>query len=157
MDSRLRLIFLIVLVVLFVVPLSPASSQPRTHLGVRVGDMVSLTAAVAVGATTNLTVLGSGDDFIVPSGKAFILTDIIISPQVVPSSGTFLVQVLPSQNVLTSALTVTSSAAEPSSFKVNLTAGMVFPADSNVRVSLVFGSSPINVSAFGYLVTARQD
>lgn len=115
--------------------------------------MVSLTAAVAVGGMQELVPVG-GDvarPFEVPAGKFLVLTDFVISPQVFSHEGGYLWQVNASENHFTTAITVTSEARDASSFQVHLKTGMVFQAGSKVRVSLVFGSAPINTSAFGYL------
>jgi hypothetical protein len=115
--------------------------------------MLALTGAVAPGAVISLTLVGSSQDnpFIVPLGKVFVLTDIIISPQVFSSTGEYLFQVIPSPEFLTTGLTVRSRVAEPSSFQVHLMTGMVFKPGSNVRVFLCFGDHSVNVSAFGHL------
>jgi hypothetical protein len=148
----------VILAFMLLASIAPAYAQTKTHLGVHPSAMLALGAAVGVGDTTNLQVIGGGADFTVPSGKVFILTDIIISPQEFPPSGDYLIQVLPSAgSTFTTALSVTSSAANPSSFQVNLTGGMVFLAGSKVRVFLNAGSgTSVNVSAFGYLVK-KQD
>jgi hypothetical protein len=114
-------------------------------------SIVSLNGAGAPGTPINLTKVGSppSSPYIVPSNKSFILTDIIISPQSFPPTDAFLSQVYPSIPN-SSFLTVTSMATEPLSFQVHLNTGMVFPAGSKVIFSLVFGSSSVNVSAFGY-------
>jgi hypothetical protein len=76
-----------------------------------------------------------GDDFTVPTGKAFVLTDIIISPQIEGASGPLLVQVTAS-DPFTTALSLTSSGENPASFQVHLTAGMVFLSGSTIRASV---------------------
>jgi hypothetical protein len=119
-------------------------------------ELVSLTGAVAPAASTNLSLVGGSTPFIVPSKTALVLTDIVISPQSFPPAGNYLWQVLPSPNFFTTALTVTSTAIDPSSFQVHLTTGMLFQAGSDVEVDLVFGNSGVNVSAFGYLTRAAH-
>jgi len=126
-----------------------------THMGVFPPSMVSLTGAVAVGGESYLIRVGSSADFVVPADKALVLTDIVFSPQVFSSLGDFQLQVLPGGGTFSTALTLFASAAEPSSLQVNLTSGMVFRAGSMVKVSLVLGSAPVNVSAFGYLVSVN--
>ena len=115
--------------------------------------MVSLGAAVAVGGSQELVPVGGNiaHPFEVPAGKFFVLTDLVISPQVFTPEGDYLWQVSASQTHFTTEITVTSKTADASSFQVHLTTGMVFEAGSRIGVSLVFGSNPINVSAFGYL------
>ena len=85
----------------------------------------------------------------------FILTDIIIAPQVFPvaSAGDYTFQETPSPNFVTTALSVAATATNPASFQVHLLTGMVFQAGSNVRVTLTSGTNRITVSAFGYLAT----
>jgi hypothetical protein len=85
----------------------------------------------------------------------FILTDLIIAPQVFPiaSAGDYAFQVTPSPNFVSTALSVAATATNPASFQVHLLTGMVFQAGSNVRVSLTSGNNRITVSAFGYLTT----
>jgi len=118
-------------------------------------DMLALSGAVSPGATTTLVTVGSSQAFGVPPGKVFILTDLIIAPQVFPvvNAGDYLLQVTPSPNVVTTALSVAATASNPASFQVHLLTGMVFQAGSNVRVNLTSGNNRITVSAFGYLTT----
>ena len=120
-------------------------------------DMLALSGTVNPGATTNLVTVGSTPNqaFVVPSGKVFILTDLIIAPQVFPvvNAGDYLLQVTPSPNFVTTALSVAATATNPASFQVHLLTGMVFQAGSNVRVSLTSGNNRTTVSAFGYLTT----
>lgn len=119
--------------------------------------MLTLSGTVSPGAMTNLVTVGSSpaQAFVVPSGKVFILTDVIIAPQVFPiaSAGDYAFQVTPSPNFVSTALSVAATAINPSSFQVHLLTGMVFQAGSNVRVGLAFGNRSITVSAFGYLAT----
>jgi hypothetical protein len=119
--------------------------------------MVSLAGAVAEGSTTELVPVGGNvsNPFVVPPGKFLVLTDIVISPQVFDPQGLYAWQVNASTSQFTTALSVTSTAEDASSFQVHLTTGMVFRAGSEVRVSLLFGSHSVNVSAFGYLATSR--
>jgi hypothetical protein len=144
---------------MFLAPITPAYAQTKTHLGVDPSAMLALTGAVAVGDQRNLVIVGGNkeDAFIVPSGKVFVLTDIIISPQQIPAFGDYAIQVTPtSGSTFTTAMSVTSSAADPSSFQVNLTGGMIFKTGSKVRVLLYHGSATsVNVSAFGYLLRSR--
>jgi hypothetical protein len=120
-------------------------------------DMLALSGAVSPGATTNLVTVGSNpaQAFVVPSGKVFILTDMIIAPQGFPvaSAGDYTFQMTPSPNFMTTTLSVAAMATNPTSFQVHLMTGMVFQAGSNVRVELTFGNRSITVSAFGYLAT----
>lgn len=120
-------------------------------------DMLALSGTVNPSATTNLVPVGSSpaQAFVVPSGKVFILTDIIIAPQVFPiaNAGDYAFQVTPSPNFVTTTLSVAATATNPASFQVHLLTGMVFQAGSNVRVSLTSGNNRITVSAFGYLTT----
>jgi hypothetical protein len=114
-------------------------------------NIVSLTGAGAAGTPTNMIKVGSSSPYIVPPNKSLILTDIIISPQSFPPTGAFLSQVFPSPpNLFSSSLTVTSTAADASSFQVHLNTGMVFPAGSKVTFFLNFGASGVHVSAFGF-------
>jgi hypothetical protein len=120
--------------------------------------MVSLTGAVAEGGSTELVLVGGNisNPFVVPPGKFLVLTDIVISPQVFfDPQGHYAWQVNASSSRFSTALSVTSTAEDASSFQIHLTTGMVFQAGSEVRVSLVFGSNSINVSAFGYLASSR--
>ena len=136
---------------------SMANDRRETHLGVNPEDMVSLLAAVGVGETKELAVVGSsGEDFVVPHGKAFVLLDIVISPQVFPPPGNYRLQVLATEP-FTTTVTVQSSGQNPASFRVNLTAGMVFRAGSKVRVHLVPAATSVDVHAFGYLVKCGGD
>jgi hypothetical protein len=140
---------------LWVLGLWPAGAYAQSIVPPK--DMLALSGIVNPGATTNLVPVGStpAQAFVVPSGKVFILTDIIIAPQVFPvvAAGDYLVQVTPSSNVMTTALSVAATATNPASFQVHLLTGMVFQAGSTVRVSLTSGTNRITVSAFGYLAT----
>lgn len=150
---------LIVATLFLALSLSPcrADAEPRTHLGVRARDMLALSGAVAVGGSVDLGFVGSGGDFAVPEDKAFVLTDFIISPQTFATSGTFTIVVVSANtNNRNTAIVLTTSAANPSSFQVNLTSGMVFPSGSIVRAFLTSGVGPIAVSAFGYLTGDRH-
>lgn len=126
-----------------------------THLGISPPSMISLTGAVAVGGESNLLRLGSGEEFRVPADKALVLTDLVLAPQVFPPSGAYQLQVLPAGGPLSTALTLFASAEDPSSLQVSLTSGLVFRSGSAVKVALTFGSTPLNLSAFGYLVSTR--
>ena len=130
-------------------PTSANADQPRP-------TFVALAGAVTPGQTTELVPVGGTQNqpFIVPSGKILVLTDIILSPQSFPPSGDYSWGVTPSPGFLTTALFVTSTAADASSFQVHLTTGMAFQAGSKVRVGLTFGSSDVNISAFGFLEKA---
>ena len=120
-------------------------------------DMLALSGTVNPGATTNLVPVGSSpaQAFVVPSGHVFILTDVIIAPQVFPvvNAGDYLFQVTPSPNAGTTALSVAATATNPASLQVHLLTGMVFQAGSTVRVGLTSGTNRITISAFGYLAT----
>jgi len=138
-----------------VLGLWPAGAHAQSIVPPR--DMLALSGAVSPGATTNLVTVGSTPTqaFVVPSGKVFILTDLIIAPQVFPvaSAGDYLLQVTPSPNFVTTALSVAATATNPASFQVHLMTGMVFQAGSSVRVGLTSGNNRITVSVFGYLAT----
>ena len=136
-----------------VLGLWPAGAQAQSIVSPK--DMLALSGAVSPGATTNLVTVGSTQAFGVPSGKVFILTDVIIAPQGFPvaSAGDYAFQVTPSPNFVSTALSVAATATNPASFQVHLLTGMVFQAGSNVRVDLTFGNRRITVSAFGYLAT----
>ena len=120
-------------------------------------DMLALSGTVNPSATTNLVPAGSSpaQAFVVPSGHVFILTDVLIAPQVFPvvNAGDYLFQVTPSPNGGTTALSVAAAASNPASLQVHLLTGMVFNASSNVRVGLTSGNNRIAISAFGYLAT----
>src|SRR2546425_5946650 len=120
-------------------------------------DMLALSGTVNPSATTTLVPVGSSpaQAFVVPSGKVFILTDVIIAPQGFPvvNAGDYTFQVTPSPNFVTTALSVAATATNPASLQVHLLTGMVFQAGSNVRVGLTSGNNRITVSAFGYLTT----
>ena len=139
------------LVLLAVVP--TARADIRTNVGVPARDLRTLVGAIGVAESTNLAVAGGAAQpgFTVPGHRAFILTDIIISPQEIPASGDFLINII-SSPVLTTSLAIPCSASDSASFQTHLTTGMVFPAGSQIRVSLVLGSGPVNVTALGYLV-----
>jgi hypothetical protein len=140
---------------LWVLSLRPAGVQAQSIVPPR--DMLTLSSTVNPGATTSLVPAGSSpaQAFVVPSGKVFILTDIIIAPPVFPvvNAGDYLLQVTPSPNFMTTALSVAAAASNPASLQVHLLTGMVFQAGSTVRVSLTSGTNRITVSAFGYLAT----
>lgn len=150
-PSHKLLWFLLLVSVVFLTSVAGAQAiSPR--------DMISLTAAVPVGDSAELAPVGgnAGNPFVVPRDEFLVLTDLVISPQQFLSAGDYFWQVTPlPARPFTTAISVTSSAADASSFQVHLMTGMVFNAGSKVRVSLVFGSSPINVSAFGYLARSR--
>ena len=115
------------------------------------GAFVSLGTAVAVGDTVSLPRTGSPDAFVVPPGRALVLTDIVVSPQATGVSEPFVWQIFNGPSITTN-MNVTSMPSDPSSYQVHLTTGMVFPAGSEVRFMLVFGDAAFNVSATGYLV-----
>jgi len=152
-PSHKQVWFLLLVSVVFLTSVAGAQAiSPRS--------MISLTAAVPVGGSAELTPVGGnvGNPFVVPRDEFLVLTDLVISPQQFPPAGDYFWQVTPlPAPPFTTAISVTSSAADASSFQVHLTTGMVFDAGSKVRISLVFGSSPINVSAFGYLARARPE
>lgn len=139
------------LVLLAIVP--TARADIRAHGGVPAQDMRTLVGAIGVSESTNLAVAGGAAQpgFTVPPHRAFILTDIIVSPQEIPASGDFVINII-SSPVLTTSLAIPCSATDAASFQTHLTTGMVFPAGSQIRVSLVLGSGPVNVTALGYLV-----
>jgi hypothetical protein len=118
---------------------------------------IALGGAVTPGGTIELVPVGGNQNqpFIVPSGKDLVLTDIIISPKSFPPTGQYLWGVNAPPPFSTTALSVTSTATDASSFQVHLKTGMLFQSGSKVRVGLVFGSNDVDVSAFGYLV--KQD
>src|SRR2546427_3886107 len=121
-----------------VLGLWPAGAHAQSIVPPR--DMLALSGAVSPGATTTLVPVGSSpaQAFVVPSGKVFILTDVIIAPQVFPiaSAGDYLLQVTSSPNFVSTTLSVAATATNPASFQVHLLTGMVFQAGSTVRVSL---------------------
>jgi hypothetical protein len=149
-GNRKHLLALVANLLLFVPTLLAAQSiSPR--------NAVSLTGAVGSGQETTLiriTPTGRDLPFVVPPGKFLVLTDIVISPQVFPSSGQYLWDIT-SIPELTTAINVASSADSPSSFQVHLTTGMVFHSGSSVRFMLTFGNAPVNISALGYLAPVR--
>jgi hypothetical protein len=125
--------------------ISRADAQPTA------GNLIALNAAVAPGSQTNMIGDATGQVFVVPPNRVFVLTDVIISPQTFPPTGSYLWQVTPSAQFFTTELTVTSTAADASSFQTHLTTGTKFHAGSHVQFALVFGGAAVNVSAFGYL------
>ena len=153
--------FILAFVLMATIPPTYADASNTTHLGVPVGDLIALTGSFDDSNVTDLALVGDtvGQSFTVPSGKAFVLTDIITSPSIFPLPPEFneyLVRVYasPSQ-FFTTALTVMVSerGGSDSTNQVNLTSGMVFPSGSKVSVSVVNeNNKSINVSAFGYLV-----
>lgn len=140
-------------VILLLLVAFPIQAHSSKKLEGSLKHLVSLTGAVAVGSSRNLVTVGDSQEFVVPAGKVFILKDVVVSPQYIPPTGYYIFQVLPSSGSLfTTALTVTSSGEDPSSFQVHLSSGMLFKSGSNVRVYLNPSSeNPINVSVFGYL------
>jgi hypothetical protein len=134
---------------------SPAAAV-RVDLLVPPWRALTLYAAVPVGASniTALRVAGTAEDFVVPTGQILLLTDLIIAPQVIPISGAYAIQVLPTLPFST-VLNLYASADEPSSLQLQLNSAMRFEAGSTVRVAVNFGPAPVTVSAFGYLVKAN--
>jgi hypothetical protein len=93
--------------------------------------------------------------FVVPTGKVLVLTDFVIAPQTPPSTTTiYRYQINPQPaSVFTTQMAVQASSAEPSSFQVHMTTGMVFKAGALVTVSLTQGTV-VNFYAYGYLGSA---
>jgi hypothetical protein len=120
-----------------------------------VDDLIALNVALAEGEAKSMVVVGRSDVLAVPAGKAFVLTDLVVSPQVFPPEGEYAIQVVSRPGPLTTAISFNASAANPASFQVHLQTGMVFRAGSTVWVGLTFGDMPVSVSAFGRLVDAR--
>jgi hypothetical protein len=116
---------------------------------------ITLGGVAAPGQQIPMVRLGSGGTFVVPEGKTLVLTDVVVSPQVVPSAGAYAWQITSSAGTLTN-VNVTSSAEDPSSFQLHLTTGMIFQAGSRVRFHLIFGATSVNLSAFGYLATVGK-
>jgi len=89
--------------------------------------------------------------FIVPAGYSFVLTDVVISPQLIPVEGWYVWGIV-SAPEFTTAITSQSSAPNLSSFQMHLNTGMIFRAGNRVRFGLSSGPSSLNVYAYGYLV-----
>jgi hypothetical protein len=127
-------------------------------LSVASSNILALVTAVAIGGEIkNMQVIGddTNPDFVVPSGKVFVLTDIFVSPQSFPPpNGFYRVQILPSVEVFTTAITLISQSNNPASFQTHLTTGMVFQSGSTVRVALTDGVSSVDVNCFGFLDVA---
>ncbi len=124
-----------------------------SHLGVKPSRFLTLTGADCPGVDDEgvLGVLNSGEDFFVPEGMNFVLTDIVVSPQNVGLEGIFVFQVLSSLPFST-ALNTQASIDDFSSFRLNFTSGMVFNPGSPVRFLLNSGPSCAEMDAYGYLV-----
>ena len=143
---------------LFVASALIFSLSACSHRCVPPDAMLSLGLAVSPGDIGEMHVIdpsGSSAPFVVPADKVFVLTDVIIAPQQIPTSGFYVFQVTPSAGgTFSTNLNIVSSAEDPSSFQVNLSGGMVFQSGSNVRFHFAAGLAttvPVNVSAFGYL------
>lgn len=94
---------------------------------------------------------GENETFIVPAGYSFVLTDVVISPQLIPVEGWYVWGIV-SGPEFTAAIKSQSSAPDLSSFQMHLNTGMVFLAGNRVRFGLSSGPSSLNVYAYGYLV-----
>ena len=116
--------------------------------------MRCLVGAVEPGKEIELVRVKTGGEnvpFIVPVGYAFVLTDVVLSPQLMPVEGWY-VWGIASGPEFTAAITSQSSAPDLSSFQMHLNTGMVFRAGNRVRFGLSSGPSPVNVYAYGLLV-----
>lgn len=116
--------------------------------------MRCLVGAVEPGKEIELVRVKTGGEnvpFIVPVGYSFVLTDVVLSPQLIPVEGWY-VWGLASGPEFTSAITSQSSAPDLSSFQMHLNTGMVFRAGNRVRFGLSSGPSSVNVYAYGFLV-----
>lgn len=94
---------------------------------------------------------GENVPFIVPAGYSFVLTDVVLSPQLIPVEGWYVWGIV-SGPEFTTAITSQSSASNLTSFQMHLNTGMVFRAGNSVGFGLSSGPSPLNVYAYGYLV-----
>src|SRR5262245_55762581 len=88
-------------------------------------DIVSLIANVAVAGSVSLwRPGGTANPFVVPSGKALVLTDIVISPQAI-ATAELKWQVF-NTGAITTNVSGTSTPDDASSYQLHLTTGMVF-------------------------------
>jgi uncharacterized membrane protein len=88
-------------------------------------------------------------NFVIPTGKGFIVTDIIFTPQYLPIKGTYTLQLNSSQGI-------TLNYAATSSFQTSFTTGMVLKSGSTIDASYFHDAFPdgegsATVKVFGYL------
>lgn len=113
-----------------------------------------LVGAVEPGKEIELVRVKTGGEnapFIVPAGYSFVLTDVVLSPQLIQVEGWYVWGIVSGPD-FTAAINSQSSAPDLSSFQMHLNTGMVFRAGNRVRFGLSSGPSPLNVYAYGYLV-----
>lgn len=87
--------------------------------------------------------------FVVPTGKGFLVKDIIFTPQYLPLKGTYTLQLNSSQSI-------TLYYAATSSFQTSFTTGMVLKSGSSIDASYFHDAFPdgegsATVQVFGYL------
>jgi hypothetical protein len=121
--------------------------------------MRCLVGAVAPGSEIELVRVKPGGEnvpFIVPAGYSFVLTDVVLSPQLIPVEGWYVWGIV-SGPEFTAAIKSQSSAPDLSSFQMHLNTGMVFRSGNRVRFGLSSGPSPLNVYAYGYLIKGIEE
>ena len=123
-----------------------------SHVGVRSSDLIKLGGADCPGVEDEaiLRAGGSNVDYVVPEGKNFVLTDIIISPQNLGAEGRYGCQILPNLPFTTSLIAV-GSTDDWSSFRWHFSSGMLFTSGNNVRFLLNSGPACAEINAFGYV------
>jgi len=111
---------------------------------------VRLHATVPVGVSVPTFLGTEKSPFIVPPGKRFILNYYVLSDNDVALNGYYLTQLVGSTSI--SAITATSSTADPASLHISLLSGVPFAAGDSLRFFVVFGPTTLKVTAYGYLV-----
>lgn len=144
------------LLIMTILLLSMALFRPQAadaeETAARGSELVALATAVAAGATDVAFVRIGGSQstpFVVPTGRALVLTDFVCSPQA--QTGNFGLQINASSDVFTTQLTWVASGSEPSSFQVHLHTGLHFATGGKVLISMLSGNGPLNCYAYGSL------
>jgi hypothetical protein len=113
-------------------------------------DIRNLVATVANTQTSRMTDANDGNSvFVIPTGKNFLLKDVVLAPQYFPLKGSYSLQISSSQGI-------SLVYPEFSSLQTSFTTGMVLKSGSTIDVAFFHDAFPggegsATVRIFGYL------
>ncbi len=157
MITQSKNLFRFMLMLTSLLPCLPFAAQAQSAQ-----QYVTLTNSLAAGETKGLFLIGAPsapNPFVVPTGMFLVLTDFVLSSQNVPPppGSTWSLQINPQPPALfNTQMPLQSSAAEPSSFQVHMTTGMMFQSGATVTVSMLQGTQPIGFYAYGLLLPQKR-
>jgi hypothetical protein len=137
---------------------SGESTKKKTHLNVKVNELVSLETFVVPNDNSGDSLFyydrQSSSPFTIPTGYSFVVTDIIMDPETVGVDDNKFYLVLVETDITVRKFTARFKGTDTRHY--TLTGGLVFPEEYEPTArNTTFSSTGINVQILGYFVKGK--